>query len=259
MILLDDRGGATAKDSENHYPTRLNAMIPNSTLTRLESGDVAFGGVNGITIGIELKHLSDALSCIYSSRLADTQLPAMAEAYDVRYLVIEDLYRPCPISGVLQRWKAYPSSKETVCGRWYDATAGRQRVMFSTFEAWLHTLAEHGGVRLEKTASIETTAALISALYTWWNRSEHRSMNVMANPAMTAELTRPTLLRRMAALLPSVGWERSRAVAKHFDSVTTMVNASEEEWTEIDGIGKGIAAKVTKALGSKNDPAPRRG
>jgi ERCC4-type nuclease len=248
VILLDDRGGATAKDSENHYPTRLNAMIPNSTLTRLESGDVAFGGVNGITIGIELKHLSDALSCIYSSRLADTQLPAMAEAYDIRYLIIEDLYRPEPYSGVLQRWCPFKSEKEVKCGMWRDATAGRQRVMFSTFEAWLHTLAEHGGVRLEKTASIETTAALISALYTWWNRSEHRSMNVMANPAMTAELSRPTLLRRMAALLPSVGWERSKNVAAHFTSVYDMVSATEKEWTEIDGIGRGIASKVVKAL-----------
>ena len=249
MILIDDRGGAKAVTDKDHYPTRLKLMIPNSTLTRLDSGDVAFGGANGITIGIELKHLSDALSCMFSSRLADTQLPAMAEAYDVRYLIIEDLYRPCPYSGVLQRWKAFPSKKDTVCGRWYDAAAGRNRVMYNTFEMWLQTMSELGGARLERTAGIETTAALVSSLYSWWQREEHHSFNVMHNGADTAALSRPTLLRRMAALLPGIGWQRSKDVADHFGSVSRMVNATETEWTEIDGIGKGIAAKVTKALG----------
>jgi ERCC4-type nuclease len=236
-----------------HYPTRLQALIPNSVLTRLDSGDVAFSGANGITVGIELKRVQDALSCLYSSRLADTQLPAMAQQYDIRYLVVEEPYRAEPGTGVLQRWKAFPSSKETVCGRWYDAHAGRNRVMYSTFEMWLHTMSELGGARLERTADVEGTASLITALAVWWSREEHKSFNVMSDPAMTAELSRPTMTRRMYALLPGIGWERSKAVAQRFHTVADAVSATEKEWAEIDGIGKVIAKRAVEALNGETD------
>lgn len=249
LILIDDRGGATRVSASDHYPTRLQSLVPGSELTRLESGDVAFSGVNGITIGIELKKVQDALSCIFSSRLADTQLPLMAQVYDVRYLIVEELYRAEPGSGVLQRWKTFPSEKDVKCGKWYDAHAGRNRVTYSTFELWLHTMSELGGARLERCADIEATASLITALHVWWNRDEHKSFNVMyESTGDSAVLSRPTMLRRMAALLPGIGWIRSAAVAKHFGSVERMVNAPVSEWLEIDGIGKGIASKVAEAI-----------
>ena len=249
MLLIDDRGGAKGRSDAEHYPTKLQSLIPNSMLTRLDSGDVAFSGAGGVTVGIELKKVPDALSCLYSSRLADTQLPAMAMAYDVRYLVIEDLYRAEPGTGVLQRWKAFPSQKDVHCGRWYDAHAGRNRVMHSTFELWLHTMSELGGASLERTADTAATASLITVLYAWWQREEHHSFNVMyESQGDGAALSRPGMLRRMAALLPGIGWVRSKAVAAHFGSVERMVNAPASEWLEIDGIGKGIASKVTEAI-----------
>jgi ERCC4-type nuclease len=250
VILIDDRGGAKAKSAADHYPTRLQQLIPSSILTRLESGDVAFSGVNGIGIGIELKKVADALSCIYSSRLADTQLPGMAEAYDVRYLIIEEPYRAEPGTGVLQRWKAFPSEKDVICGRWHDCHAGRNRITYSTFELWLHTMSELGGARLERTADIGATASLIMALHVWWNREDHRSMFVFAEHQGTgAALSRPTFTRRAAALLPHIGWEKSKAVEEKFGTVSNMVNAPESAWLEIDGVGKKITAEARKALG----------
>ena len=255
MILIDDRGGAKKANAADHYPSRLNAMIPNSILTRLDTGDVAFSGVNGITIGLELKKVQDAISCIYSSRLADTQLPAMAQAYDVRYLVVEESYRAEPGTGVLQRWKPFPSQKEVVCGRWYDAHAGRNRVTYSTFELWLHTMSELGGARLERTADIEATASLITALHVWWNRDEHRSFNVMQEIAGDAAvLSRPTMLRRMVALLPRVGWSRSAELSRRFNSVRDMVEAKPEAWLIPNEIAMGTAMKIWEALnGNRED------
>lgn len=242
---MDDRGGAKAKASAGHYPTRLAAMIPQSVLTRLDSADVAFSGTGGITVGIELKKVTDALSCMYTGRLADTQLPAMADAYDVRYLVIEELYRAEPATGVLQ----YYRGEFGRWGHWQDAHAGRRRMMYQSFELWLHTLSEQGRARLEKTADIQATASLIQALYTWWNRNGHDSFKVMQEPqGQSAELARPTRLRRMAAQLPLIGWERSKAVVERFRSLSEMVSAPESAWLEIDGIGKGIAQKVTQFI-----------
>jgi ERCC4-type nuclease len=245
LVLIDDRGGATAKQATAHYPTLLASLIPNSILTRLDAADVAFSGAGGISIGIELKKVSDALSCLYTGRLADDQLPAMAEAYNIRYLVIEELYRAEPETGVLQRYRGELGK----WGSWYDAHAGRNRTMYATFEMWLHTLSEQGGARLERTADIYATASLIQALYRWWQRDDHQSMNVMhLMEGDAAALTRPTLLRRIAAQLPGIGWARSAAVAKAFGSVEQMVAASEAEWTKIDGIGRVIAKQAVEAL-----------
>jgi ERCC4-type nuclease len=248
-VLIDDRGGATARSSEDHYPTVLSSLLPNSVLTRLDSGDVAFSGANDITIGIELKKVNDALSCIYSSRLSDVQLPAMAQAYDVRYLIVEELYRAEPGTGVLQRWRPFKSEKDVKCGRWQDAVGGgRNRVTYSTFELWLHSMSELGHARLERTADVEATAALIQSLYVWWNREDHKSFNVMFSGADTEALTRPDLKRRLAAQLPGVGWVRSKAVANYFQTARAMFMSSPDEWESIDGIGKGIATKVSEAM-----------
>jgi ERCC4-type nuclease len=253
MILLDDRGGAKGRADKDYYPGRLKSMIPNSELTRLETGDVAFLGVNNLTIGIELKKVTDALSCIYSSRLADTQLPKMAEAYDVRYLIIEEPYRAEPTTGVLQRWKAFPSQKEVQCGRWYDAHGGRNRVMYSTFELWLHTMSELGGARLERSNGIEETASLITTLHTWWNREDHRSFNVMQEvQGSAAALSRPAMLRRMLALLPRVGWERSAELSRRFHSVREMVEAKPEAWLIPNEIAIPTALKIVEALNGTN-------
>lgn len=237
-ILIDDRGGARKRGDD--YPTKLQALIPHSELCRLDSGDVAFAGA-GVTVGIELKKVSDALSCMFSSRLADVQLPKMAEMYDIRYLVIEDLYRAEPGTGVLQRYKGELGR----WGQWYDAHIGQRRMMYSTFELWLHTLTEKGGARLERTHGIEETASLIQALYTWWSRDDHKSFDVFhQHEGDTASLTRPTLMRRILALLPHVGWERSGLLVDKFPTVRAMVEAKEQDWY----IERQIAGKSAKDI-----------
>jgi len=45
-----------------------------------------------------------------------------------------------------------------------------------------------------------------------------------------------------------VGWKRSAAVVRKFKTVRQMMEASEKEWMEVDGIGKGIAKKTVEAL-----------
>jgi len=186
---------------------------------------------------------------MFTSRLADTQLPAMSKAYDVRYLIVEDLYRSEPGTGILQRFKWFKSSKDTVCGVWVDAHAGRTRMMYRSFEMWLHTMTMWSGTHLEKTSSPDDTAALILALHDWHSRADHKSFRVLQDiTGETAELTRPDFTRRVAALLSGIGWEKSKKVVERFASVAEMVNATEKDWTAIDGIGKTIARRAVEAL-----------
>ena len=239
MILIDDRIGS------KHYAD----MIPNSILTRLESADICFEG-NGVTIGIEVKKVMDAVGCMFSGRLADHQIPLMKSQYDVVYLLIEGVYRPCPKSGVLQYLKMFDkeSHDQVQCGKWVDATNGRKRLMYASFEQWLSTLTLNGGMLLKLSPSGASTAALITSLFAWWMRTDHKSFRTMDETTDSAVLSRPTMLRRMIALLPRVGWHRSEVLAKRFNSMAEAVNAPAESWLIEREIGMETAGKIMRAL-----------
>jgi ERCC4-type nuclease len=202
-------------------------------------------------VGIEVKKLMDAVGCMFSGRLADHQIPLMKAQYDVVYLVIEGVYRPCPKSGVLQYLKLFPkeSDREVQCGKWIDASHGNQRLLYSSFESWLSSLAVQGSILVRSTSSVDVTAALILALYNWWQKSSHRSFHTMQEPGgETAELSRPTMMRRIIALLPRVGWQRSAILAKRFESTAEMCQAPPESFLIENEIAIPTATKIWEAL-----------
>jgi len=225
VIYVDDRIGSV------HYA---KSLVP-LQIERLEYGDICFEGANNQLIGIEVKKISDAISSLLSGRLADHQLPGMLALYDHRYLVVEGYYRPNPESGLVQIWRGG--------SQWRD-----QGITWQSLEGWLTTMETVGGLRLRRTTDARETVATVMALYHWWQKEDHKSLHVFNTAADAAAIDRPGLLRRMAAQLPLIGWERSVDVAKHFGTVPRMVNATIGDWMEIDGIGKGIAIKVVKAL-----------
>lgn len=233
-LLIDDRIGS------KHYAD----MIPGSVITRLEYGDAAFEGHNGVTVGIEIKKILDAVNCMYSGRLADHQAPGLRSSYDVSYLIIEGLWRPEPESGVLQYYRGELGK----WGKWCDVTSGRKRLTYTAFESWLSTMAIQGGLQVRSCPSGETTGALLMSLYNWWQRESHGSFRVMDETTESAVLSRPTMLRRMIALLPRVGWHRSALLAKRFRSLTDLTAASPEDFIIENEIAIGTATKIWEAI-----------
>lgn len=229
MILVDDRVGS------KHYASKLQP----SQIERLEFGDIAFESVQGSLIGIEIKKINDLVNSLLSGRLADHQLPGMLRLYDHCYLIVEGYYRCDTGSGLVQGWRG---------GHWTDITSGRQRLTWKGLDGWLSSMELLGGIRVRRTVTEHETVQTVQALYTWWQREDHRSLKVFNTSADAAAIERPGLVRRMAAELPLIGWERSADVARKFGTVRRMVNAPIAEWLTVDGIGKGIAAKVQDAL-----------
>lgn len=238
-ILIDSRIGSK----------HLAPLIRNSELTQLDSADAAFSTVDGRLVGVEVKKVNDAVQCLYTGRLADEQIPKMRAQYDVCYLVIEGTYRPDPESGVLQLWREFDSSKDVKCGRWQDVTSGRKRLMYSAFESWLSTMETLGGVKVKSSTSSEGTAALLVSLYNWWQRSTHQSFDVMHSAeGVGATLSRPTMLRRMLALLPHVGWERSAVLAKRVGGVQFIRKGGRPMGPSDWAIPREIAAKSAEDI-----------
>ncbi len=236
MILIDPRAG-----SQDYIPLLRTLGAPVEAVT-LEFGDCAFYG-SGRAVGVELKKLNDLLNCITTGRFAGHQLPGMCRDYSEAYLIVEGYWRPNPVDGVL----------ETRRGRdWVPVKLGKRTWMWRDLDNFLTTIEVKGGVRIKRTANADETARAIYGLYNWWSDVDsHRSHLALNRAGRDAALfTRPTFVRRVAAELPGVGYERSGAVAASFATVRSMIAADIPTWLEIDGIGKKIAKGIVESWDS---------
>jgi len=244
MILVDRRVG-----SADLHPLLKAAGFP-SRITTLKYGDASFFGRGAddlpVPVGIERKRLSDLLSSITSRRLVGHQLPGLVSSYERVYLLVEGVYRPAA-DGLLEELRR---------GGWYPT---RCRITYQQMEGFLITLRERSAIRVHRTSSARETALFLGHLFAWWQKpwskhSAHLSLPEAAddrNPADPVLLCRPTLLRKMAAVLPGVGWRRSLLVAREFQSIAAMLSAPEAAWRGIQGIPPAIGSRVFRALHSK--------
>lgn len=236
MILIDKRVGSG--DLIDYFPAGT------AVLTTLEYGDCAFLG-NGpgeapVRVAVEIKALGDAAQSIRSGRFAGHQLPGLLANYDKVYVVLEGMYRPGP-EGKLETWRK---------GQWVTGEWGGCGWMYNELDGWINTISVMAGVIVKRTMTRKETAAVIFGLYKWWtgkSYEKHRS-HIGFDESGRPTLMKPRLVRRMAAELPLIGWERSSEVAQNFASVLAMVLADEEQWRKIKGIGKGIAKRVVAAI-----------
>lgn len=235
MILVDPRAGSA------DYEQPLRALGAPVESCQLEFGDCAFYG-SGRAVGVELKKIHDILACITTGRFAGHQLPGMARDYNEVYLVIEGLWRPNPEDGVL----------EVLRGKWVPVKVGNRTWMYRDFAAFLTTIEVKGGARVIRSGSEDETARIVHGLYQWWQDVDsHRSHLALNRSGRDVALfTRPTLVRRVAAELPGVGFDRSGMIAGHFSTVRAMVDAKVGEWTKLPGIGKKLAAGIVEAWDS---------
>lgn len=243
MILVDSRIGSV--DLAKRIPACLGA--PTVELTTLEFGDLAFAGSgpDGDTlIGLEVKKIGDVIQCIVGGRFVGHQLPGLLATYGFSYLIVEGNYREGP-DGVLEvPWGA----------GWGQIASG---FTVEKLNNWLTTVQELAGIRIRQTYKRRDTAALAVSLYHWYQKpwTEHKSLNVIYNPpagprgVQLGPHHEPTPVERVASTMPGVKWMRAQAIGKKFSTVKEMVDAPEESWLEIDGIGKGTMRNARKYLG----------
>lgn len=251
MISVDNRAG-----SEKLFPL-LKGLGVEVELTRLSFGDVAWlgHGQDGlpVNVGVECKSLDDILACIIGGRYAGHQLPGMLKCYDHLYLLIEGEWRCRAADGVLEQ------RKQGRGGGWYwaESGGGQRQWMWRDVESWLMSIAILASVRIVKANTYEDVARWLKVAYGWYQKEDHKSVGVLYGGKKLfvdkALLIKPSLVRMVAKELPGIRDIRSEAVAARFSSVESMVNASEQEWASIDGIGRGIAKTVYKAIHNSNN------
>lgn len=250
MIQVDPRAGSA------QMAPLLRKLGMDVELVQMPFGDVSWIGYgpNGAPVSCtaELKSIEDVVACIYSGRFAGHQLPGLIASYDYVWLLIVNEYRARQRDGVLEYYKPGRNG-----GHYWSESCGRQRlVMWRDVESWLMTCQIMGGIRIHQEPDYEHAACWIKMASNWFSRDDHKSHKVVYGSkelfADRALLTKPSLARRVAAQLPHVGEVRSAAVAARFHTVEAMVNASESDWRNVDGLGKETARKVYNIIHGLN-------
>jgi ERCC4-type nuclease len=239
-VYIDDRAGS--RELIKHAP--LNTV---GELCRLDSGDAMITG-NGpggavVVVGVEVKSVWDLINSLNTGRLAGTQLPALLDAYEQPWLLVYGAYRAAKDGQLL-----------LLRGRsWVPFVLGKRAVPYGYVEHFLLE-AVAMGIKIRHVADVSEAAVWIGALHRWWSKpwEDHKGMHKFDQsqnrkflPNMSDKERR---IAKVAAALPSIGYDRATAAARHFPSIKAMINATAAEWTEIDGIGKVLANVVTGVI-----------
>ncbi len=239
MILVDRRKGSAELD--RHFRGRVLTDV-----VELPYGDFAFNSHpdDCFMVGIERKTIGDLIDSFRSGRLADHQLSGMAEMYKYSFIVVEGIIRRSE-NGLLER----------LVGREWTA----MRCMWDEVQNRLLSFKLFRGVQVEFTSSERGTVDTVIRLYKYFTGKrldQHHSHEGLQDHSVSNVFSlnpnyKPTLCRQMAALLPGVGNELSKHVAREFGSTYEMINAPEDSWYEIEGIGKKKAKNIYDAIRSK--------
>lgn len=196
-----------------------------------------------LSIGVELKSVSDILASVSTGRLGGTQIPRMLKVYDCVWLLIFGVCRPGPSNFLQTRkgklWKNYRIGKRPVPWSYLEGflLTAQLTATFSRkplFVKWVYDLRE--------------AAAWLVVLDHWLEKpwDKHRGLSVFDK---SREVAPPpdadpveVQIARQAAQLPGIDWVKGWSAARHFDSVADMLAASASEWQQIRGIGPVIAS-----------------
>ena len=241
MIIIDDRAGS--KGLADFPP-----MEGRHVLGRLDFGDAMLTGhgpeSSTITIGVEVKSVSDLLSSVATGRLAGHQIPGLLKGYDHAVLDVHGECRP-GINNMLQVRRG---------PKWSTYRIGSKPVPWSYIEGFLLTAQMFSPLRIKWCYDLYEVAVWLAVFDHWlekpwekhrglavFDKSREQSAPVGANPVETQ-------IAKIAAALPAIDWVRGWAAAKHFESVTEMMDAGVDDWMEIPGFGPVIAKSAVDAI-----------
>ena len=271
MIYVDDRTGSiellplfTAHRSHPAVASR-----------RLPAGDFCFTGKYGpdnlpCSVGIERKviygrtdaatggQFRDVFSSIRTGRLSGEQIPKLTEQYDIVIIVVEGIFKTDPRSGSIVVWAQ---------GGWVPALCGQQEFLSSELYRFMLTLSFQPRVSVvflsSKYETVEYVAETLPGYFDKpWDK-HHAHMGLHTPPAM-ATIGKASTIRRFAATLNGVGWERSAAVEAGFGPCPAALVCADpskcvedgharpaKDWTKLDGFGKVLSKKAWNELHGK--------
>jgi len=216
-------------------------------LLNLPSTDAVFYG-NGpdnrtISIGVEVKSLSDLLTSLQNGRLFATQVPKLLAAHDVCRLVFYGVFR-CNLTDniTLQEYRTFPArDNRPAHSRWVDFKLGpKSPIRYGYLISRLDKLARLG-VLYDHVPDISHVALWLACLarsyakpYSEQTEAYRAFDQSRDTPPARLDLDSTTLqIAKLCAKIPGVGWDRAFALAEHFPSYLAICLATPAELAEV--------------------------
>lgn len=256
MILVDAaRGSAELQPLLQRYGLHVDKE-------HLQFADAMFEGYGPdglVGIGVERKRLQDMINCIHDARYTGHQRVGMERSYRFNFLVIEGLWRPEVLSGLM----LFGHPKKDGTTFWSDKSPAGDRVMYHTFRRYLFSVSLARVVVLF-TRDITHTCYDIHELYHYFQKEwrKHTSLLAMhkgnfweksgrADQLMVIPTLdrKPPLVRRWAAELEGIGVKKSEDAARLFRTPRTLALSEELDWMRIPGVGVETAQSVIRQIG----------
>ena len=231
----------------------------------LDFGDIAFFG-NGPDntpwyIGIEYKKIDDFVGSMKSGRFTGTQLPGMIRLFDICFVIIEGISYLDRTTGML-------------CKKMGRNSYGLG-IHYKGYHNFMTSVAVHSALAgkpciIKQTVGIEETVGVIRATYDWfqkpweWHTSISRpdltkiqrvsyDLEVLKVDPETPEYPK-YWLRKAIFQLERMGWDIAGSISDKFQTMEAVLKASQRDFEEVDRVGKGLAARLYKALHGYPDP-----
>lgn len=245
MVIVDKRDGS-------RQLAYCEALRDSAQLGTLEFGDVMLTGHGPnpdkpLTVGVEVKSVSDLLSSIETKRLAGHQIPGLVRSYDHSWLLIHGAARP----------GADNYLEVNRHGRWQHFHLGRKPVPWSYLQGFLLTAQLFSPIRVQWVYNEEEAAKWIAVFDKWLSKKWDRHSALKVFNEAGAQAAPPgadpveTQMAKVLAQLPGVGWTRAWNAAKQFESLEEALSAPASEWEKIPKFGPVLAKAVRTAIRRK--------
>ncbi len=245
-LTVDSRVGHTPTESR---AARAESLIRDlrrlgvpAKLGELRFGDVSFIGQGpevAIRVGIELKTITGLLTDMVTGRFAGTQVPGMQRAYARRYLLLQGAMRPAIHDGLLE----VPRHGSD---QWWSPSP---RIMYIDFVKFVDDIGLRAGFEIRRSWNRTDTLYHLAGIFLGWQVAwdKHKGLKSFDESGVVV-MQEPSVTRLWAKALPKVGWERSEAVDRRFETPLDLAQANQREWEKIPGVSKIIAARAWKVI-----------
>lgn len=236
------------------------ARIP---LNSTDRSDYYFGGEDGKTRQFSRKQAGEILADIDE---AETQLRKYYNSADENNQIVEGLISSVPLTkrnksleAISIRRQSRPTTlfsyKVGENGFIYDEHAWN--VSATMFYAWVFQL-DQAGITTYYTENYIGTARLLTAIYKNCQKppEEHTTLQRYIRPHIVLRDHNPFIMSLMSlsrAYELNIGEDKASKIAEKYSNFFDIAMAPVDELCEIEGIGKGTAEKLLKAVGRDLD------
>lgn len=252
MIYVDYRrgSGSDGKGKELLQPIIRKLGIPCESC-ELPYGDACFEGrgLKGpVSVGIERKTLNDMLNCIDDARYSGHQYIGMGKLYSPghAFMCLEGMWAPGNGNGwdgtLMQGYRGGQS-----WGPLKTSLGGTRKTLYSKLYRYMISVAR-AGVIITQSNDLFHTAYNICELYQYFQKKNHTSMMEIHKPAIPVMNGKPTLTRKWADAIESIGVVYGTQATQMFKTPHALANSDESDWMRIEGIGPATAKKIVREI-----------